>query len=412
MVAKITYGASLYGAVSYNQQKVDEGSAKVIHTHKMIMNLDGNEPITFPQTLHSFEDYLAANKRTKTPVAHFSLNPAPGDKLSDEMYSHLADDYMREMGYGGQPYIVYRHNDIDREHIHIVTVRVREEGNKISDSHDYRRSMSICRDLETKYGLKQISDKEKEVSHFYLNKIDHQKGNIKRQISNTVKTLIHDYTFQSFGEFNALLSCFNIHCKQVKGEEDGNRYNGIIYTPTDDKGMPAGKPIKSSLIGKWAGYEALNKKIILKQEKAKKTGLIVSDSKNLIKHLLKVTHDKQAFTGYLKQNNIDVLFWENEQGRIYGVTFIDHNYKAVYNGSRLGKEFSANVLNKLFIESTKTIPLDNKPQESNINTSLTLTPYQVDEIFGEFYLQTSSYDHEEEAFRRKMQRKRRKKNLH
>ena len=98
MVAKITYGASIYGAVSYNQQKVDEGSAKVIHTHKMIMNMDGNESITFPQTLHSFEDYLAANKRTKTPVAHFSLNPAPGDKLSDEMYSNLADDYMRKMG--------------------------------------------------------------------------------------------------------------------------------------------------------------------------------------------------------------------------------------------------------------------------------------------------------------------------
>lgn len=412
MVAKITYGATIYGAVSYNQQKVDEGTAHIIHSHKMIMNLDGKEPITFPQTLRSFEDYLTANKRTKTPVAHFSLNPAPGDKLTDDMYSRLADDYMKEMGYKDQPYIVYRHNDIDREHIHIVSVRIEETGKKISDKYDYKRSMAACRQLELNYGLQQIGDKKQEESVSYLNRIDHRRGDIKRQLSNTVKTLIHDYAFQSFGEYNALLSCFNIHCKQVKGEEDGNRYNGIIYTPTDDKGMPVGTPIKSSRIGKAVGYNALNKLIVRNQEKIKREGLMVSNSKNIIKRLMQVSPDKQSFIRDLKRSNIDVLFRENEQGRIYGVTFIDYNYKAVYNGSRLGKEFSANVFQKLLNESDAIQSKDDLSQHDSFNKNSyeqTITPYLVDDIFGEFYIQHPSQDAEEEALRRKMQRKRKNK---
>lgn len=411
MVAKITYGSSIYGAVSYNQQKVDDGTAKVIHTNQMIMNIDGKDLITFQQTLRSFDDYLIANKRTKTPVAHFSLNPSPEDRLTDDQYTQIADDYMRDMGYQDQPYIVYRHNDINREHIHIVTVRVNEQGKKISDSNDFRKSMKICRELEEKYGLQQISNHKQEESILYLQQIDPKRGNIKRQVSNIVKSVLKDYTFQSFGEFNALLSCYNIHCKQVKGEEHGNLYHGIIYSPTDNKGMPVGNPIKSSLIGKSVGYEALAKKIIQHKEKIKKEGLMVSESKNRIKHCMKQATDKRSFTSQLKSYGIDVLFRENEEGRIYGITFIDHNYKAVYNGSRLGKEFSANVFNKLFSEtdnkSTQSVThsenfIPNEPQHY-------ITPYMVDDIFGEFYIHHSGTDPEEEAFRRRMQRKKRKK---
>lgn len=57
---------------------------------------------------------------------------------------------------------------------------------------------------------------------------------------------------------------------------------------------------------------------------------------------------REELTGLLKKARIDVIFRENEKGRIYGVTFIDHNRREVFNGSRMGKEFSANIYNELF----------------------------------------------------------------
>lgn len=80
-------------------------------------------------------------------------------------------------------------------------------------------------------------------------------------MSNIVKSVFGSYRFQSFGEYSALLSCFNIETKQVKGEFDGVPYNGIVYTMTDDTGKPLCTPIKSSLIGKRYGYEGLEKRI-------------------------------------------------------------------------------------------------------------------------------------------------------
>jgi hypothetical protein len=75
----------------------------------------------------------------------------------------LAKDYLERMGFGDQPYIIYKHEDIDRHHIHIVTSRVRADATRVSDQFEHRRSMEVCRELELKYGLRQItSDRERE----------------------------------------------------------------------------------------------------------------------------------------------------------------------------------------------------------------------------------------------------------
>ena len=42
MVAKINRGVSLYGAVIYNQRKVDEATARIIAGNRMITDLTGN----------------------------------------------------------------------------------------------------------------------------------------------------------------------------------------------------------------------------------------------------------------------------------------------------------------------------------------------------------------------------------
>ena len=243
MVAKINRGASLYGAVIYNQQKVDDSTARIISGNRMIADVTGNPEQVMRNTLWAFENYLLANKNTEKPILHISLNPSVDDKLTDSQFADLAREYMQRMGYGDQPYIVYIHEDIDRRHIHIVSTCVNEKGEKIDDAYEWNRSMKACRELERKFGLKQVEDKRREMLEPYLKKADYQNGDVKQQVSNILKSVFSTYRFQSFGEYSALLSCFNIEAKQVRGEFEGTPYNGIVYTMTDDTGKPVCTPI-------------------------------------------------------------------------------------------------------------------------------------------------------------------------
>ena len=173
---------------------------------------------------------------TEKPVVYISLNPDPKDILTDEQYTQIAQDYMEKMGFGDQPFIVYKHEDIDRHHLHIITVRVDENGKKISDSFEKLRSMDACRELETKYDLHPALKKEREFGENFIKKIDYERGDVKRQISNTVRSLLQMYRFQTMGEYNALLGCYNIDVKHVKGEKFGKEYNGIVYSAKNDNG--------------------------------------------------------------------------------------------------------------------------------------------------------------------------------
>ena len=94
-----------------------------------------------------------------------------------------------------------------------------------------------------------MADKRNELLAPYLKKADYRDGDVKRQVGNILKSVFTAYRFQTFGEFSAMLSCFNIEAKQVRGEFEGSPYNGIVYTLTDDAGRPVCTPIKSSLIG-------------------------------------------------------------------------------------------------------------------------------------------------------------------
>ncbi len=348
MVAKINTGASLYGALFYNQRKVSQGEARVIGGNRMLEGAGGDAENAIQRAMFAFEPYLAANKNTENPVLHISLNPSPEDNLSDEQLEQLAADYMEKMGYGDQPYIVYLHEDTGRRHIHIVSTCVDENGRKISSEFSWPRSMKACRELEEKYGLKNVADKREELTRAYLRKADHKKGDLKHQTANILKSVFTTYKFQSLGEYSAMLSCFNIEAKQVRGEHDGVPYNGIVYTVTDDKGRAVSPPFKSSLFGKRFGHEGIGKRIRWNASEFKK-GKWQPKIKNQIALAMAGSGGKQKkFVNLLKAQGIDAVIRTNDQGRIYGVTFIDHNAREVYNGSRLGREFSANAFEKLF----------------------------------------------------------------
>ena len=413
MVAKISSGNSIFGALAYNQMKVDEQQAKVISTNRMIEPRDGN--YTVGVCMRSFEPYLAANQKTESPILHISLNPDPKDVLTDDQLSKIAQEYMEKLGYGNQPFIVYKHEDIDRHHLHIVSVRVDENGKKLDHNFEYRKSMEICRQIEQKYHLIAADKKEKQPE-LSLKGIAYVENNLKNQIAGVIRPLVKSYHFQSMGEYKALLSLYHITVEEIKGGTADKMFNGLVYSAVDEKGERIGKPFKSSLFGKTVGYEALQQRILQSGEVIKQKQL-KDRCKTVLNKVMKSLGNQADFEKQLAANGINVVFRQNDAGRIYGVTFIDQQNKCVFNGSRLGREFSANVFNELFASSKEN---QNNQQQQHTNSTIGHTDEpdfwfqhdtdNSDESLNLFSMETNNgTDSEEEAFIRRMRKKKKRK---
>jgi hypothetical protein len=350
MIAKIGRSANLYGALAYNQLKVENENGQILFANKIIETASGH--YTVAQLAQSFAPYLIANRNTEKHTLHISLNPDPNDTVSDDQYREMAAQYMREMGYGEQPFVVFKHTDIDRSHIHIVSVCVDEQGVKISDKFEKMRSMNVCRELERKHGLIPATDKERNQNDKVFRPVDYRAGDVKSQVASVVRHLPNYYKYQTLGEYNALLSLFNITAEKIQGELQGKMQQGLLYIPLNEKGERAGHPFKASLFGKNAGLPALE----LHFAKCK-TDLKDHPSKQTLKAAatiaLKTTSDEQAFKKQLAEQGINVVVRRNDTGRIYGMTFIDHNSKTVWNGSRLSTELSANIFNDYWNHNIK-----------------------------------------------------------
>lgn len=423
MIAKIGRSGNLYGALAYNQLKVENENGQILFTNKMIETVSGHYSVA--QLVPSFEPYLIANRNTEKHTLHISLNPDPKDNVSDDKFREIAEEYMREMGYGEQPFVVFKHTDIDRSHIHIVSVCVDEEGRKISDKFEKMRSMNLCRELERKYELIPATDKERNQNDKVFRPVDYRAGDVKSQIASLVRHLPNYYQYQTLGEYNALLSLFNITTEKIERELQGKAKQGLLYIPLNDKGKRAGHPFKASLFGKSAGLPALELhftkcKTELKKNPTQKT------LQSAVSIALKSTSDEQAFKKQLGEQGINVVVRRNEADRIYGITFIDHNSKTVWNGSRLGKELSANVFNDYWNNSIKPEIKEPAVQQPKLSTSndaylpaeephhlfdfLTNDKHEDGfiEALGGLLPEAQGEDYEEQDFANKMKKKRKR----
>lgn len=423
MIAKIGRSCNLYGALAYNNVKVEKENGEILLLNKIIENVKGR--YTVGQLAESFEPYLIANRNTEKHTLHISLNPDPKDQVNDEKFKEMALEYMKEMGYGEQPFIVFKHTDIDRTHIHIVSVCVDENGRKISDKFEKRRSMQVCRALENKYGLIPAMEKDHKQNDRIFKPVDYIAGNVKSQIASVIRHLPLYYKFQTLGEYNALLSLFNITTEKVEGKLNSRIQRGLLYFPIYHIGDKAGNPFKASLFGKSSGLESLKKYF----EKCK-TEMANMPSKQTLKSAIALamnsTDNEPSFKKKLIEQGINVVIRRNNAGRIYGITFIDHNSKTVWNGSRLSKELSANAFQNLWSSQVKVPNQQDNKQPSRLanvnarldsekphylfqflNSSLSNNENDVTiiDVFGGLIPETKGEDYEELEFAIKMKKK-------
>lgn len=375
MIAKIGKGSNMYGAILYNQQKVDRENGSVLLLNKIPDTMNGRYSVTYFNKC--FEPYLSANIKTEKTVRHISLNPNPKDKVSDEQFTEMAQEYMERMGYGNQPYIVFKHTDIDRTHIHIVSTCVGIDGKKIPDDYDHPRSMTICRDLETKYNLHKATEQEQKQADKIFKKVEQQKGDIKSQIASVVRHLPKYYSYSTMGGYNVLLSLFNITAEEVKGERNGQPVNGLVYVALDENGNKASNPFKASLFGKDAGVAELQKHFEHSKEKMK-TNPARSVLKNTIELAIHTTNSETDFKKQLVEQGNNTIVRRNDSGRIYGITFIDHESRTVWNGSQLDRNLSANVFNDWWNNGNKP---ELKTQDNPVSNTDTLDHQPTKDLF-------------------------------
>lgn len=408
MVAKITVGTSLYGALAYNGMKVNEGEGKLLAVNKVFD--DGSGRVDIARAEQDFKRYMPENVRTRNKVIHISLNPHPDDRLTDMEMESLAREYLEKLGYGDQPYLIFKHEDINRHHLHIVSVNVDERGRRLNKDFIHRRSKRITTELERKYGL-HTADRRQHSNDNSLRKVDVLQGYVKRQVSNTVKAVMATYKFRTMGEYCALLSLYNVTVEEARGMVNGREFHGLVYSATDDAGNKVGNPFKASRIGKSVGYEAVLRRFEYSNAQIRDKRLADMTRKTVAAALGR-TYRKEEFIALLKAKGVDVVFRHTDEGRIYGATFIDHRTGCVLNGSRLGREFSANALQEHF-----TLPYADTPpmpftltREEPQTEARTYVEHDEGHSTGLGLLggDASGAQAEEAAFERELKRKRKK----
>jgi hypothetical protein len=344
MVAKVISGKTIRGALNYNENKVKEGVA-----HFIMANQFGCAPseLTFAAKLNRFEKLIARNQKTKTNAIHISLNFDVTENLGKGKLCSVASTYMDKIGFGDQPYLVYQHLDAAHPHIHILTTNIQDNGKRI-DIHNIGRDKSekARKEIEIDFNLVKAESKRKQeelVKPIDVKRAIYGKHETKRSIANVVRTVSHDYKYTSLPEYNAALRQFNVIADRGNEGTMMHKKKGLQYSLLDEKGNKIGIPIKASSIYTKPTLPFLEKQFelneALRQPHKERLKKCIDDC---FKQNTSIT--QSAFGDALRKEGIYVVLRQTKEGSVYGITFVDNKTKTVFNGSDLGKPYSAKAL--------------------------------------------------------------------
>lgn len=343
MVARIKRTNSLSRTLNYNEKKVQKGAAENIMAANFTKDL---EHLNFYDKLKFLERQASKREEVKANSVHISLNFHPDDLLDNEKMKRIAKTYMQMIGFGNQPYLVYRHNDAGHPHLHIVTTNIRSNGDKI-DMHNIGRNQSriACEAIETFHQLIKAKGRNQENSMAlrpeHVLAAVYGKSETRRAITNVLDHILKEYKFSSLPELNAVLGLYHIKADRGAGDSRMYKNKGLLYRILDKQGNPVGVPIKASAIH-------IKPTLAFLEQKFSRNRLLKhSKDRERIKTWIDITllRDSNASLEDLKdallRKQIHVVLRENALGDIYGVTFVDTMNLTVFNGSDLGREYSA-----------------------------------------------------------------------
>lgn len=349
MVAVIKVSHSIHRILNYNENKVKQDKAVCIAA--------GNFPVDAPQLslgmkLNRFEKQMGLNTNVKRNSVHISLNFDASEKeMATEKLLAIAGMYMEKIGFGKQPYLVYQHHDAGHPHIHVVTTNIEADGNRIDLHHlAIRKSEPARKEIEIAFGLVKAQGRKNQVFDLgqgAVRKAEYGVSETRAAIQNVLEAVLYKYRFTSHSEFNAVLGLYNVRADQGSENSRVRRHAGLLYRILDGNGNPVGVPIKASLfynsptLAKLSGKFTANS-IIGQQHKTRIKNAIDKISQGTAKIGM------QEMETILGRDGISIMKRESSEGFLYGITFIDHKTGGVFNGSALGKQYSAKQMQERF----------------------------------------------------------------
>jgi len=345
MVAVIKAGKSLRHVLQYNENKLKENKAQLIHAQGFAKDID---KLGFTDKIRRFEKLTELNVKTSVNSLHISLNFDPTERLDNDTLALIADSYMAKIGFGDQPYLVYQHHDSGHPHIHIVSTNIQHDGSRIS-LHNIGRNQSEKARLEIEKEFKLVPAQREQQVHVYsikainAQKVQYGRSATKRAMTNVLDAVLEKYKYTSLPELNAILKQYNMVADRGSKESRVYQNNGLVYRVLNEQGEKVGVPIKASdFYSKptlaWLEQQFQKNEPLRQPHKLRlKNAVDFSIARYPGSSLAELSRE-------LQREKIQLVVRRNDNGVVYGITYIDHLAKCVFNGSDLGKPYSANQL--------------------------------------------------------------------
>tara|TARA_R110002020_G_scaffold27610_2_gene89077 strand:- start:728 stop:1906 length:1179 start_codon:yes stop_codon:yes gene_type:complete len=313
------------------------------------------------------------NSITSVNAVHISLNFAPGEDFEKEKLQEITKEYIRGIGFESQPYLVYKHTDAGHPHLHIVTTNIELDGKRIPLHNIGKlKSEPTRKAIEKQFGLVPAQSQKHGLfiaKPVAVSRLDYGKSETKWAIGNVLQHVLKNYKFTSLPELNAVLNQYRVVADRGSEESRIFKNRGLVYRVLDDQGNKIGVPIKASSFYFKATLNSIESRFEAnemgrkKQLKSTRSAIDLTVMKMPGKSLDEVIKS-------LEKQGIATLKRENQEGRLYGITFVDHRTKCVFNGSALGKQYSAKgLMDRIVFQSAKSgftlEPLAKSPGQLN-----------------------------------------------
>ena len=342
MIVKILGSASSnFHGVQYNDKKVEKGTGELM----LMKNFPSfiNEKSS-QEAVRNYLKSISKNEKVKKPQFHAVIS-TKFQQHSKEELTKVAEDFMQEMCYGNQPFIVVFHNDTENNHVHIVSTRVNKStGKKLNDSYEKLKAQKAMINIKER-----IYDKSNE--EIINNLLNYKMSSLKQ-----LEILMERNGFKlvkNKNDENALDILKNgVREKTIYG-------NQLIFSNV--KNDNRGKQIKAIL----NKYKELYSNKVFKVEERRHLEKMLPEEKQKENWKPKIEFESELQKKLRDVFGIDVIFHHKDELHPFGYTLIDHKTGTIYKGSEILKmnnlfEFTSEVMDKKLFESLKDYNLSDE----------------------------------------------------
>lgn len=342
MIVKILGSASSnFHGVQYNDKKVEKGTGELMLMKNFPSFINENSS---QEGVRNYLKSISKNEKVKKPQFHAVISTKFQQHNKEEL-AKVAEDFMQEMGYGNQPFIVVFHNDTENNHVHIVSTRVdKSTGKKLNDSYEKLKAQKSLIEIKERIYGKNNED--------IINKL-------------------LSYNISSLKQLEILMEKNGFKLVNNKNDENAldilkngvreKTINGNQLNFSNPKNDNRAKQIKAIL----NKYKEVYSNKVFKVEDRRYLEKMLPEEKQKENWKPKIEFESELQKKLKEVFGIDVVFHHKDELHPFGYTLIDHKTETIYKGSEILKmndlfEFTSEVIDKKLFESLKDYNLSDE----------------------------------------------------